>query len=227
MCMFLWLQNSSQNEISKPYISARLGKMLVIFYEYGFLVLYQWQAQNYKADYLFRSYFCVADTKFCVLSVEYSRWSDRGRVCFDVWPWRLKYCHKNASFFNTNKGFSFWFHVVHQTYGQKGQSSPHHMPWRHREGGRYRPTLLFIIGVECTWVVNTTPRLLYLRERHGAYYIGGLVRSKAGLDRWGNFRPHRDSIPGPSNPYIWCNMEILIIQIVMFTIKKWITDREQ
>ena len=41
---------------------------MVTFYEYGFLVLYQRQAQNYKADYLFRNYFCVVDTNFvCTL----------------------------------------------------------------------------------------------------------------------------------------------------------------
>jgi len=48
---------------------------------------------------------------------------------------------------------------------------------------RYRPTLLFNIGVECAWVVNATPRPLYLRQRHGTHYIGGLVSPRAGLDR--------------------------------------------
>jgi len=43
------------------------------------------------------------------------------------------------------------------------------------------------------WVVNATPRPLYPRERHGTYCIGGWVGPRAGLDRCGNSRPHRDS----------------------------------
>jgi len=30
--------------------------------------------------------------------------------------------------------------------------------------------------------------------------IGGWVGIRGGLDRCGKFRPHRDSIPGPSSP---------------------------
>jgi len=48
---------------------------------------------------------------------------------------------------------------------------------------RYRPTLLFNIGVKCAWVVNATPRPLYLRQRHGTHYIEGLVSPRAGVDR--------------------------------------------
>ena len=35
----------------------------------------------------------------------------------------------------------------------------------------------------------------------GTHYIGGWVGPRAGLDGSGKSRPHRDSIPGPSNPY--------------------------
>ena len=40
----------------------------------------------------------------------------------------------------------------------------------------------------------------YRRERPGTHSTGGWVGLRAGLDRCGKSRPHRDSIPGPSNP---------------------------
>jgi len=46
------------------------------------------------------------------------------------------------------------------------------------------------------WVVNATPRLLYLRERPSTHCIGSWVGLRAGLDRCGKSRLHRDSIPG-------------------------------
>jgi len=51
------------------------------------------------------------------------------------------------------------------------------------------------------WVVNTTHRPLYLRERPGTHYIGGWVGLRDVLDRCEKTRPYRDPIPGPSNPY--------------------------
>ena len=51
------------------------------------------------------------------------------------------------------------------------------------------------------WVVSTTPRLLYPRERPGTHCTGGWVGHRAGLDGHGKSRLHRDSIPGPSSPY--------------------------
>jgi len=50
------------------------------------------------------------------------------------------------------------------------------------------------------WVVNATPRPLYPRERRGTHCIGGWVGPRAGLDRCGKSRVHRDSIRGPSSP---------------------------
>ena len=44
------------------------------------------------------------------------------------------------------------------------------------------------------WVVNATPRSLYLRERPGTHRIGGWVGLRASLDGYGKTRPHRDSI---------------------------------
>jgi len=38
------------------------------------------------------------------------------------------------------------------------------------------------------------------RERAGTHCTGGCVGPRAGLDRYGKSRPHRDSITGPSNP---------------------------
>ena len=51
------------------------------------------------------------------------------------------------------------------------------------------------------WLVSTTPRPLYPRERPGTCCTGGWVGPRAGLDGCGKSRPHRDSIPGPSSPW--------------------------
>jgi len=48
------------------------------------------------------------------------------------------------------------------------------------------------------WVVSTTLRSLYPRERSGTHCIGRWVGPKAGLDGWGKSRLHWDSIRGPS-----------------------------
>ena len=44
------------------------------------------------------------------------------------------------------------------------------------------------------------PAALYPRERPGTHCTGGWVGPRAGLDKGGKSRPHRDSIPGPSSP---------------------------
>ena len=43
--------------------------------------------------------------------------------------------------------------------------------------------------------------VLYPRERPDTHCAGGWVGPRAGLDRCGKSRPHRDSIPGPSSPW--------------------------
>jgi hypothetical protein len=48
-------------------------------------------------------------------------------------------------------------------------------------------------------VVNSTPRPLYPREWPGTHCTGGWVGPRAGLDGCWKSRPHRDSIPEPSN----------------------------
>ena len=45
------------------------------------------------------------------------------------------------------------------------------------------------------------PAALYLRKRPGNRCTGGGVGPRAGLDRCGKSRPHRDSILGPSSPW--------------------------
>ena len=44
------------------------------------------------------------------------------------------------------------------------------------------------------------PAALYPRERPGTQCTGGWVGPRAGLDRYGKSRPHRNSIPGLSSP---------------------------
>jgi len=50
------------------------------------------------------------------------------------------------------------------------------------------------------WVVNATPRPLNppFRGIAGTHCIGGWVGPRAVLNGWGESRPHRDSIPGPT-----------------------------
>jgi hypothetical protein len=47
---------------------------------------------------------------------------------------------------------------------------------------------------------KSPPGHLYPRERPGTHCTGGWVGPRAGLDRCGKSRPHRDWIPGPSRP---------------------------
>jgi hypothetical protein len=49
-------------------------------------------------------------------------------------------------------------------------------------------------------VVSTTPRPLYPRERPGTHCTGGWVGRRTGVDVCEKSRPHRDSIPEPTNP---------------------------
>ena len=44
------------------------------------------------------------------------------------------------------------------------------------------------------------PAALYPRERPGTHCTGGRTGPRAGLDRCGKSRPHRDSIPRPVQP---------------------------
>jgi hypothetical protein len=48
------------------------------------------------------------------------------------------------------------------------------------------------LGTRRGWVVSTTPRPIYPRERLGTHCTGGWVGPRAGLDVCEKFRPHRD-----------------------------------
>jgi hypothetical protein len=66
------------------------------------------------------------------------------------------------------------------------------------EGGRGIVLLIRDLGARRGWVVSTTHRPLYPRERPGARCTGGWVGPRAGLRVCEKSRPHRDTIPGPS-----------------------------
>jgi hypothetical protein len=50
------------------------------------------------------------------------------------------------------------------------------------------------------WMVNSTPRPLYLLETPGTHCTGGWVGPRASLDGCGKCQLRRDLIPGSSSP---------------------------
>ena len=65
----------------------------------------------------------------------------------------------------------------------------------------YSSTLPSTSALDAGWVVSTTPRLLYPRERPGTHCIGGWVGPPGvGLEGCENLALHRNSNPGPCNP---------------------------
>ena len=77
--------------------------------------------------------------------------------------------------------------ALYRPYGLQGeQRYSSTLPWpRHQKGVRSQ---------------RHAPAALYPRERPGTHCTGGLVGPRAGLDRFGKSRRHRDSIHGPSSP---------------------------
>jgi hypothetical protein len=69
-----------------------------------------------------------------------------------------------------------------------------------QRGSRGIALLIVNLGARRGWVVSTTPRSLYPRERPGTHCTEGWVGPRAGLDVCEKSRPHRHSIPGPSSP---------------------------
>jgi hypothetical protein len=69
------------------------------------------------------------------------------------------------------------------------------------EGRRINP-LFLDLGTIRGWVVSTTPRPLYTRKRHGTHCTGGWVEPRAGLGGCEKSPPNRDSIIGPSSPWL-------------------------
>jgi hypothetical protein len=57
------------------------------------------------------------------------------------------------------------------------------------EGSSGIPLLILNLGARRGWVVSTTPRPLYPRERPGTHCTGGLMGPRAGLDVREKSRP--------------------------------------
>jgi hypothetical protein len=70
-----------------------------------------------------------------------------------------------------------------------------------QRGSRGIALLFFNLGARGMWVVNSTIRPYYPRERPGTHCTGGWVGPMVGLDGCRRSRPHGDSIPGPSSPW--------------------------
>jgi hypothetical protein len=82
----------------------------------------------------------------------------------------------------------------------KKVKSPHYRPKLAQRVGRGIALLFLDLGARRWWVVSTTPRQLYSRERPGTHCTGGWVGLRVGLDVCEKSRLHRASIPGPSSP---------------------------
>ena len=65
---------------------------------------------------------------------------------------------------------------------------------------RYSSTLSLTSALDEVDGQRHAPAALYPRERTSTNCVGGWVGPRAGLDGCGKSRPHRDSIPGSSNP---------------------------
>jgi hypothetical protein len=85
----------------------------------------------------------------------------------------------------------------------KGKGHPITGHQKPRGGSRGIALLILDLGSRRGWVVSTTPRPLYPRERRGTHCTGGWVGPRAGLDVCEKSRPHRDSIPGPSSQSLY------------------------
>jgi hypothetical protein len=88
------------------------------------------------------------------------------------------------------------FASVHCSQRGKKYSSPNNRLRKPR--GRGIALLICDLGARSGWVVNTTPRPLYPREKPGTHCTGGWVGPRAGLDVSDKSLSYRDSIPGPS-----------------------------
>jgi hypothetical protein len=66
--------------------------------------------------------------------------------------------------------------------------------------GRGIALLFRDLDIRRGWMVSTTPRPIYSRERTGTHCTGSWVGPRAGLNVCEKSRPNRDSIPEPSSP---------------------------
>jgi hypothetical protein len=60
--------------------------------------------------------------------------------------------------------------------------SPYNRPPRAQKGSRGIALVILNLGARRGWVVSTTPRPLYSRERAGTHRTGGWVGRRADLD---------------------------------------------
>jgi hypothetical protein len=78
-------------------------------------------------------------------------------------------------------------------------------PWHDSAGTerrqRYGSIPFATSALEWGWMVSSAPRPLYLGEGTGTYFTESCVGLGAGLEGYGNSRPHRDSTPVPSSPW--------------------------
>jgi hypothetical protein len=81
----------------------------------------------------------------------------------------------------------------------KRQRSPYNRPQRAQRGSRGIDVFILDLGARRRWVVSTTLRPLYPRERPSTHCTGGWVGPRASLNVCEKPRSLRDSIAGPSN----------------------------
>jgi hypothetical protein len=64
------------------------------------------------------------------------------------------------------------------------------------EGERVIALLFLDLDTRRVWVVSTTSRPFYYRERRGTHFTGDWVGLRAGLEAWEKFRPYWDIFTG-------------------------------
>jgi hypothetical protein len=101
---------------------------------------------------------------------------------------------------------NYWFFsIVRQDRENGSNNRPYwvkvtsYSPPRAQRGSRCIALLILNLGARRGWVVSTTPRPLYPRERPGTHCTGGWVDPRAGLDVCEKSRTHCDSIRRPSS----------------------------
>jgi hypothetical protein len=78
-----------------------------------------------------------------------------------------------------------WSRGIPKLWMLLGKSSPHNRPPRANRGSRGIPLLILDLNARRGWVVSTTSRPFYPRERPGIHCIGGWVRLQS---RYGRIR---------------------------------------
>ena len=92
------------------------------------------------------------------------------------------------------------YSFVVDTQDYQGKVSPCSRPHEPRRGVEVYLYSFMTSALDRGGWSTSRPGRLYTRERPGTHCTGGWLGPRAGLDRYGKSRPHRDSIPGPSSP---------------------------